>query len=150
MLKRQLQNQSGIDIGCYIFEYTINIKAAKERDLLIKIIFDGKPKSRYMAWDYNWGIKPDFEIVCDALLRLSGIKTELGLLELRDPAAIYLKNHVAHLFNTLKTGLITYGCLYPPHVEFNMTTNIDTVLEMSRQVLGLSMSKVASNIINSV
>ena len=149
MLKRQIQNQRGVDIGCYIFEYTINIKAAKERDLLIKIIFDGKPKTRYMSWDYNWGIKPNFEIVCDALLKLSGTMIELGMVSWKDPAAIYMKNHVAHLFNTLKNGLIAHGCFYPPHIV-DSPTNVDTIYDMSCQILGLSMSLVASSIIDSV
>lgn len=149
MLRRQLKNQEEVDIGRYIFEYTINIKSAKERELIIKTIFDGSPKARYMSWEYNWGIKPDFEPVCDALLHLSGIIVELGMVPWKDPAAIYIKNHIKHLFNTLKNGLIAHGCFYPPRTV-ESSTNADTIKDMSKQVLGLSMSQVASSIIDSV
>lgn len=147
MLKRQLQ-KAQLDIGCYIFEYAYNIKAVAERDLLIKTIFHGSPKARYISWDYNWCIRPGFDIVCDALLHLSGIKIELGLLGLRDPASIYIKTHIEHTFNTLRDGLIAYGCFYAPILDTNVTTNVDTVLEMAHQVLTMSLSQVATNYID--
>lgn len=149
MLKRQLQN-AAVNVGCYIFEYAYNIKAAKERDLLVKAIFDGSPKARYMSWDYNWCIRPGFDVVCDALMRLSGIKVELGLMELRDPAAIYIRSHIDHVFNNLRGGLIAHGCFYPPIDELTNVGNIgaDTVLEMASQVLRMSLANVATSYID--
>lgn len=148
MLKQTLQQQK-IDIACYIFEYTFNIKNIVERELLTKIIFEGKPKVRYISWDYNWGIKQDFQSVCDALIHLSGITIELNMLNWKEPTSIYMKNYIVHIFKTLKDGLIAYGCLYPPYTV-DVSTNVDTIKDMSIQIMKMSISNVASSFINDI
>ena len=109
MLKQQFKNQF-VDVRDYVLGYSQSIKARREKDLILQIIFDNIPKVKIVAFDYNWGILNEFDVVCDAIVKLSSIVIDLGLVCFTDPYCVLIKNHMYMLYNTLKKGLIAYGC----------------------------------------
>lgn len=136
MLKQQLHKKDNVDVAEYITNYASNIKNQKEGSYFMDIVFNGQTRAKYLPFDYNWSILPSYEIVVQALIRLSGTVTELKRHEWRDPAVIYLVNHVSYIFGLLKDGLIAFGCKRPPK-RVELTTTSDTILEMAQQVVNM-------------
>ena len=89
-----------------------------------------------MPFDYNWEIKPDYERVTRAIIKLSSIVCELSSYEWSSSSCLIIKSYMWSLYNQLKAGLLAYGCSAPPEI-IETSTNADTIHEMSEQILFL-------------
>lgn len=133
---------ANVDVATYLRDYTVNIKTRQERELFVDIVFKGgTPRARCMPFDYNWHIFHDYDEVANALCKLSSILIQLQATPWTDPEAIYLKNHVNHLFTLLKEGLIAYGCKEPPE-RLDVATTADTVKEIARQIVDMTRGQL--------
>ena len=136
MLKQLLQKQpqQDVNISDYILSFAENIQNKYEKNILLNVIYHNKPRVKFMPFDYNWGIYPNFKQVSDAIIKLTGIIVSLNTYKWTDPDCLYLKNHLTYLYNILKDGLIAYGCSNPPEVK-NISTTQDTIIEIAEQIL---------------
>jgi hypothetical protein len=134
-----------ININKYIFKHFENIRSKNEYEKLFKILFD-KPilSIKYLPFQYNWVILPDYDIVTQALIKLSCIKIQLNKTELYDGNSIIIKDYIIYIFDLLKSGLISYGCKYPPYKLHSLIDNI-TVFELAKQVMSLNKNYTIPN-----
>lgn len=124
-----------VNIRENIIKLAQNINIQGEKENIIKLIFVKTQKHtvKYMSFDFNWIIKPDFDIVQDALIKLSSIITTLKMYTFKDTYSKIVVDHIISLNKILKDGLIAHGCFQPPY-KIDSPTTTDTILEIADQI----------------
>jgi hypothetical protein len=138
MLKQQLRNQNDLTLQEYIIHYTDQARLRVEKELILNIIFKNIPRVKYLPFDFNWHIKPGFEHVTSAIIKLTGITTELKLHDWNDPMCMHIKNHLIHIFTILQDGLKFYGCHNPPSTSHQPLITKEKLIQLANETNSLS------------
>lgn len=141
MLSKDLANN--VDIQSYVLNYVNHIKSKKEKDKILITIFSGHTVIKFMPYQYDWIILPEFEIVTKALFKMSSLTIMLKQLELTEKNSIFIREYMIQQFKLLKDGLVAFGCKNPPY-KLEVSYSKDTILELADQILKLKYKTVES------
>jgi hypothetical protein len=142
MLSKELSHN--LDIQSYILNYIDHIKSRKEKELILITIFSDHTIIKYMPYQYDWVILPEFEVVTKALFKMSSMTIMLKRLYLTEKNSIFIREYMIQQFKLLKEGLIAFGCKKPPYkLEVSYTEH--TIIELAEQILKLKYKLVESN-----
>jgi hypothetical protein len=97
------------------------IETEDEKDLLMQILFEKTEEHKvvFLPYDLSWNVKPEFEGVCDALIKMSSIILLVNKYEakFKDPRSKGILMDIRCLYNLLKEGLRELGCRTPPFLK---------------------------------
>lgn len=137
MLKQQFDDLRLQTLFEYVSHNIDKIKSDFEKQLMSSVIF-GSPRVKYLPFDYNWTIKKEFDIVTDALVKLSSIVVALRAENWQDTHSLLIKNYVHVVYANLRNGLLLYGCITPPY-KLPMKITKEAILQTAQQVLELNI-----------
>lgn len=139
MLKRQLSLQESLGVREYVLNLSAGIQLPDEQNLLRNIIFQNRPrKIRCVSYDHDWSMKPEYKVISDAIMCLSGIVSELKIQAFRDPMSVHLKCHMVHLLSCLKSGLAIYGRNQAVIIDNNTVMSEEKTIKVAKDIMNLN------------
>lgn len=121
--------------------------------------YPNKHKVIYMPFDYNWGIKPNFLVVCDAILIANSIHNALTMLIEtnqcigNDVCIANIYNLFKDIYETLLVGLINYGCTSSSTITTVVTSSISDintlVLPVQSYIFNITQQIISSSFLPS-
>lgn len=126
------ENNIQSDINKFL-EEIVNID---EKNKIENIIFLNYkyPNIKCLAFDYNWGINQEYNIIISASMKIFKILNILKFHKFSDESIYKINLYLENINSLLKNGLILYGCSKPPYIIKNFQYSSEHILNLAYQV----------------